>query len=161
MEPMPTRWVWSRPGDEAIYRDAVRRFRAEDGVSEGDLSRRPLAEPADGGPLPAAEFQSRAVVERVLAAGFREYDDYQDAVEQLDLAAEGYERTRSPGTRLLLRVWLVTLRLQVAFMRRQWRESLPAALSSVIGRPVLDARPPCHRPGDPHRSCGATASPHT
>ncbi|WP_030558856.1 hypothetical protein [Streptomyces aureocirculatus] len=103
-------WVWDRPEDGVLYQEAVR------GLPTGD----------------DAEFHTRPVVERVLTAGFGEYYDYQDAVERHDIATAENEGARSPGRRLLLRVWLATLRLQVAFMRRQWRKSLPAALSSLV-----------------------------
>ncbi|MFH8989593.1 hypothetical protein [Streptomyces sp. NPDC017940] len=125
--PMPTasaRWEWDRPEDGVIYREAVR------ALPTGD----------------DAEFHTRAVVERVLTAGFGEYYDYQDAVDRLDIAVADHDTAtadhdtatadhagaRSRGRRLLLRVWLATLRLQVVLMRRQWRRSLPAALSSLM-----------------------------
>ncbi|MVO89468.1 hypothetical protein GPA10_33130 [Streptomyces sp. p1417] len=107
-------WVWDRPEDGAIYREAVREAPGGDG----------------------ARCHARDFVGRVLTAGFGEYYDYQDAVERHAVAAEDYEAegregARRPGRHLLVRVWLVTLRLQVVFMRRQWRKSLPAALTAV------------------------------
>ncbi|MFH8793633.1 hypothetical protein [Streptomyces sp. NPDC017941] len=118
--PMPmasARWEWDRPEDGVSYREAVRTLRTGDDT----------------------EFHTRAVVERVLTAGFGEYYDYQDAVDRLDIAVADHDTAtadhagaRSRGRRLLLRVWLATLRLQVVLMRRQWRRSLPAALSSLM-----------------------------
>ncbi|MFJ9419347.1 P-loop NTPase fold protein [Streptomyces sp. NPDC101227] len=82
------------------------------------------------------EFHTARVVGQVLNAGYREYDDYQDAVEQRTIAVERYERTPSLPARLPQLVMLQALRWQVAFMRRQWAKSLSAALSSQV-RPTL------------------------
>ncbi|MFE7567886.1 P-loop NTPase fold protein [Streptomyces sp. NPDC057539] len=129
-----TTWVWSRPEDEAIYRDAVRRLGSEDIVLRGYLAQQHVTG-VDEQQL-TAEFHGARVIREVLVSGFREYDGYQDAVEQCVLAAERYEQARLSPRRLLLSVRLATLRLQVAFMRRQWKRSLRASLSTQV-RPTL------------------------
>lgn len=131
MEPEPTRRVWSRAEDEVIYRDAVSRLCAEDTVLRGYLTQQHVTG-VDEERL-TAEFHGGLVVGQVLASGFREYDDYQNAVEQRDLAAERCEQPRLSPRRLLLLVRLATLQLQVAFMRRQWEKSLLTALPAQVG----------------------------
>ncbi|MDP9613097.1 P-loop NTPase fold protein [Streptomyces demainii] len=134
MESEPRGYVWSRPEDGAIYREAVGRLQAEDTVLQGYLAA-PHVPEVDERRL-TAEFHGARFVRDVLASGFREYEDYQDAVEQRDLAAARYHRSRwSPGRPLLL-VRLATLHWQVAFMRRQWERSLRATLTGCV-RPVL------------------------
>ncbi|MFD8338924.1 P-loop NTPase fold protein [Streptomyces solisilvae] len=135
MESESTRWVWSRREDEAIYQHAVRRLRSEDTVLGGYLAARHALGIKDEEQL-MAEFHEAKFVREILASGFREYDDYLDALGQSALAAERYKQTRLPSFRVLLLVRLVTLQLQVAFMRRQWEKSLQTFLPTQV-RPLL------------------------
>ncbi|MDX3231216.1 P-loop NTPase fold protein [Streptomyces sp. ME19-01-6] len=134
VEPEPAPWVWSRPEDEAIYRNAVRRLRSEDVVLGGYLARHLVTGVNEQQVM--AEFHGVRFISELLVSGFREYDDYQAAVEQRDLTARRHERARLLPRRLLLLVLLATLHLQVVFMRRQWEKSLQTALPTQVA-PML------------------------
>ncbi|MCX4671250.1 P-loop NTPase fold protein [Streptomyces sp. NBC_01381] len=133
-DPEPAKAVWNRLADELTYGDAVSRLHAEDKVLRGYLAQQHMTGVDEE--KVTAEFHREHVVGEVLASGYGEYEEYQDAVEQRDRAVEEYGRTRLSARRLFLLLWLVTLRWQVAFVRRQWRNSLPAALADQVG-PVL------------------------
>ncbi|MFF5936968.1 hypothetical protein [Streptomyces sp. NPDC012508] len=132
-EPGAAGAVWSRPEDESVYQDAVRRLFREDVVLRGYLGQRYVTG-IDERRL-AAEFHGPWVVERVRAWGAREYDDYQSAVEQFDQAVAQYERLGA-ARRMVTPVWLATLRMQATFLRRRWEECLPEALAAQV-RPTL------------------------
>ncbi|MEU1278896.1 hypothetical protein [Streptomyces sp. NPDC005805] len=117
---------WGLPQDERTYEDAVAGL-----IDENEVVRAYLAAGVDLDLLRAELFGHRFVA-HVLASGRGEYADYQDAVEQRELAARR-RGTQSFPRRVLRPLRTVLLDLQVALMRRQWQDALPAELAREVG----------------------------
>jgi hypothetical protein len=112
--------LWSRPVDDALYADAVRRLYSDDAVVRAYVRHQYTTRLEKD---LTAQFLTPQVVGEVLASGFREFYDYQDAVEQRDRVAGWHHRRKLSPARLMSWLRLVALQRQVDFMRRQWEKS--------------------------------------